>query len=69
MEVPYRGRYEKIERMGNGAYGVIHKIKDLTSLEMCIAKHIPLHNIDRTKAIQEVYMSISLVQNIGEVET
>ena len=61
MEVPYRGRYERIERMGNGAYGVIYKVKDLSNSETCIAKHIPLHNIDRTKATQEVQISIGLV--------
>ena len=52
MECLYYGRYQRIERIGNGTYGVIYKVRSLSDDTICIAKHIPLHNLDRTKALQ-----------------
>lgn len=45
MEVLYRGEYERIERIGNGAYGVIYKVRAKSDGKLLIAKHIPLHQV------------------------
>lgn len=45
MEMIYKGRYQRIERIGNGAFGVIYKVKSLPEGKILIAKHIPLFNL------------------------
>ena len=41
----YNGKYEQIERIGNGAYGVIYKVKSIPQGEIFIAKHVGLHQV------------------------
>lgn len=52
MEHQYGGRYQRIERIGNGTYGVIYKVKSIPEGKVLIAKHIALHNVERGKALQ-----------------
>jgi hypothetical protein len=54
MEGLYGGKYERIERVGNGAYGVIYKVRANSDGRLLIAKHIPLSQVEREKALQEV---------------
>lgn len=54
MEVLYKGRYQRYERVGSGAFGVIYKVKSLPEGKTLIAKHIPLFNVEKSKALQEV---------------
>lgn len=54
MESGYRERYERLERIGNGTYGVIYLVRCRATGKTLIAKHIALHNLDKAKALQEV---------------
>jgi len=54
----YGGLYQRIERIGNGTYGVIYKVRSIPKGEIFIAKHISLHNLDRVKALLEVSASL-----------
>ena len=54
MEVVYKSRYQRLERIGSGASGVIYKVKSQPEGRVLIAKHIPLFKLEKDTALQEV---------------
>jgi hypothetical protein len=54
MQGLYGGKYERLERVGNGAYGVIYKVRAVADGKILVAKHIPVGQVEREKVLQEV---------------
>lgn len=53
----YRDKYEKVERIGEGTYGIVYKARDNVSKEFVALKKIKLENEDEgvpSTALREI---------------
>lgn len=57
MNTTYREKYEKVERIGEGTYGIVYKARDNNTKEFVALKKIKLENEDEgvpSTALREI---------------